>query len=541
MPISKFLSHAWHQYLAKRALLKDCHQNSIDHLKYAHANTAPCSECSLIQAECLIAMNQPVAALGILEPYIKNGIRNAGLFNLAGCSLLAQDRLDEARTMFQQTVRLKARWHTPWMNMGICLQRSGQTESAEVAFKKAHTLAPRDESVLRNHATALREKGELERALSMFKQCLRIKPNEVYLLTMIAACHQDMGHIHIARQYYFKAMRTAEYSPDTCFSLGVHLLLCRRFIPGWTLYESRLSKAESPRREYPIPDAGRSKITGQRVLIYGEQGIGDQILFASCLSQAAADTEECMLECEPRLVKLFSRSFPKLPMYGFGDLPEHRVREFDCVLPIGSLPLRYAPDPRKSICTPYLHSDEHAVQQVRRLLARKPDVLHIGLAWRGGISKTRQQLRSLDIKILKPILDIQGINVHVLQHDIIPAERLWLEQTMPGRVWFWPEYMQNFDDLATLCTALDMVITVQCSVVHLCGALGLETWALIPAAPEWRYGISGERMPWYTQVRLIRQQRLLDWAPVIERVRHDLLARLNSDHSPVAPVSQSDL
>ena len=87
----------------------------------------------------------------------------------------------------------------------------------------------------------------------------------------------------------------------------------------------------------------------------------------------------------------------------------------------------------------------------------------------------------------------------------------------------WSEAIDDYDETAALVAALDVVVTVCTSLVHLSGALGQRTWVLVPTVPEWRYGLSGSRMPWYASAELERQGPAEDWPAVLGRIAHRLV------------------
>jgi hypothetical protein len=147
----------------------------------------------------------------------------------------------------------------------------------------------------------------------------------------------------------------------------------------------------------------------------------------------------------------------------------------------------------------------------------------VGISWRGGLASSRRSLRSIALEEWLPIFGVRDIDFVSLQYSVQEGE-LEALQRAGVRVHQWQGAIDDYDETAALVCALDLVVSVQTAVVHLAGALGREVWALIPAAPEWRYGASGGVMPWYPSARLIRQARLGDWDPVVQTVAVDLQA-----------------
>ena len=146
----------------------------------------------------------------------------------------------------------------------------------------------------------------------------------------------------------------------------------------------------------------------------------------------------------------------------------------------------------------------------------------MGLSWIGGAIKTRRALRSIQLAQLEPLLRVRGTRFVSLQYTRCEAEIEALAQQTGLVVRHWPEAIADYDETASLVDALDLVITVTTSIVHMAGALGKPVWVLVPTVPEWRYMRTGTTMPWYPTARLFRQQNLWDWRPVMQEVHKQL-------------------
>ena len=290
---------------------------------------------------------------------------------------------------------------------------------------------------------------------------------------------------------------------------------------GWPDYETRLQSAElSPRPRRYIRWDGASP-AGLTLLVYGEQGLGDEIMFASCLPELIRAGARCVIECNPALQRLFARSFGGAVVYPAArdkSVPDHiHALGIDAEIAIGSLPLLYR---RSAADFPahrgYLRADERRLTAWRERLAGLGDGLKIGISWRGGTHASRAPLRSIALEQWLPILRLRGARFVSLQytadaqHDIDALrERHGIEIT------HWPEAIADYDETAALVSVLDLTMSVCTSVVHLAGALGHPVWVLAPKHPEWRYGCAGETMPWYPSAHVLRQQRAGEWADVI--------------------------
>ena len=202
-----------------------------------------------------------------------------------------------------------------------------------------------------------------------------------------------------------------------------------------------------------------------------------------------------------------------------------RAGAIDLQVPAGSLPLRYR---RAATSFPrhagYLSPDPDKVAGYRARLGRLPSGRRVGLAWRGGIAKTRHVLRSIEPRGLAPLLDLEDVHFVSLQHAVSESDLAALAALAPGRVHHWPEALGDADETAALMAALECVVTVCSYIVHLGGALGLPVRVMVPASPEWRYLRAGSGMPWYPSVRLFRQRAGEDWSRVVGEAASELQA-----------------
>lgn len=299
---------------------------------------------------------------------------------------------------------------------------------------------------------------------------------------------------------------------------------------GWDEYEARHASPTARRRPFRFPEWEGSPLGG-RLLVFGEQGLGDQIMFASCLPDALQRAPDTVVEVEPRLERLFARSLPNARIVS-GPIRESvpawlvGVEPIERQIALGSLPRLF----RRSAadfpaCAGYLHADPVRVAAWRERLAALGPGPWIGVSWRGGTVTSRRSLRSLDLRALGEILaSVPGTWIN-LQYSECAGEIARLRSGCGVTLHHWQEALDDYDETAALVSALDCVVTVCTAVAHLTGALGKLGWVLVPYAAEWRYGAAGESIPWYPSLRLIRQEAPGDWEPALSRVR-ELLAGL---------------
>ena len=306
-----------------------------------------------------------------------------------------------------------------------------------------------------------------------------------------------------------------------------------RFEAGWSDYESRHHSVTATPCPYDFPIWDGTPNPQKTLLVVAEQGIGDQIMFASCLGSLRPAVGKLLIECHPYLVPLLQRAFPqdkvgsRVPGCAVPDWTGGE--RIDAQLPIGSLPRFFrnaAGDfPRHG---GYLSADPVRVAYWRARLRALGPGSKVGLSWKGGTATSRRSLRSLEPEMIEPLFGAGGYFIN-LQYGTTEAELLAFARLKAKGANFihWPDALESYEETAALVVALDLVISVCTAVIHLAGALGQQVWILVPSAPEWRYLASGEVLPWYPSARLFRQKEPFAWDEVLERVARELDAHLS--------------
>jgi hypothetical protein len=256
---------------------------------------------------------------------------------------------------------------------------------------------------------------------------------------------------------------------------------------------------------------------GKTVVVYGEQGIGDEIMFASMLPDMMK-TNTVIFECYSRLENLFKHSFPGMSVYGTREeretpawVKDHKI---DARIAIGSLGKFYRTSAESFPGTPYLRADT----------PKRGAKFRVGIAWSGGgAKKGRVQKRSVPLPWWKPILNVSDVEFVSLQHTGAQDD-IGMMNALGYKIRTYDEVKANdYLETAKLVKSCDLIISVCTSVIHLAGALGVPCWVMTPKFPAWRYQNQGP-MPWYRSVRLYRSpdQEAIGWMPVIDRVALDL-------------------
>ena len=414
-----------------------------------------------------------------------------------------------------------------WYFLGTCALQRKQNTHALLLLNQACTLDQGLISAYNNMAIAYKGIQDIPNAIATFEKALALFPadsrDKGLVLGGLGGMYTNNGTPEKAIAYLEEARRLAPDDKTVLFNLGLAYLEAGRWTEGFELYDY----GERKDKDY-VGVPAWDGTPGKRVVVYGEQGIGDEIMFASIIPDMVADCAQVIIDAHPRLQNMFQRSFRGLgvAVYGTRKIKDPhwlRVQKLDARIAMGSLGRLYRKTDTDFPRAPYLKPDPDLVEDYRRRLAgyRRP---RIAIAWKGGYVRTHKDDRSMSLDTLLGAVSGLG-EVWSLQYTPEAGK-----ECEGKAIHHWQAEIDNYDLTAALVSNLDLVITVNQSLAHLCGALGVPCWVLTPKACAWRYGTTTEHMPFYgDHLKQYRQGEDRDWAPVLERVRADLWKRFRKN------------
>ena len=417
-----------------------------------------------------------------LEPGFAEGYCNRGL-------VLAQlDRWEAALASYDQAIAIKPQFAEAHFNRGLVLSKLERADAALASFDRAIALQPKFAEAWYNRGLVLAHVKQVNAALASYDRAIAIMPGHV-------EAHQNRSWL---------------------------LLLSGDLARGWIGYEWRWKEANGAdikhKRNFRRPLwLGDGAIVGKTVLLHAEQGLGDTIQFcryAKCVAELGASV---ILEVPSPLAPLLEHLEGVSTLIRQGNA----LPDFDVQCPLLSLPLALKTT-LDSIPSPqgYLGAAPAKVAHWRSMLGEKTGV-RVGLAWRGSTLHKNDHNRSIPLAQIVKHLPA-GFQYVSVQKDPSGIDRRVLESS-PDIV-NCADALDDFSDTAALCACMDVVISVDTSVAHLCGALGKRVWILLPYHADWRWLMDREDSPWYASARLYRQSGIGDWDGVLERVQADLMA-----------------
>jgi len=440
--------------------------------------------------------------------------------------------------LIKKAIKIKPDYGLAYSNLALSLRRVEQLDEGLIAARRATELKANNARVWVVLADLQINRGDFDAAEKSLEQAIQRESQHVGTHVAFGKLHMVRGNYSNARNSYDNALRLSPEDPDAQVGMAELQLLLGEWGTAWDLHEARRRVEPSPVRKLPYIEWQGEELTGHRVLVHSEQGIGDIILFASCYQELELRGARCVLEVRPRLKKLFERSFPNAIIVGNEGIDNELswlslLPPIDRHIPFGSLPrwLR-----RTDAMFPehhgYLQADPNSTAKWRaKLLNELPKRRGpiIGIAWRGGLATTAKGQRSLELNELIRTLRHTEAHLVCLQYgdtekEIKQAQELYDCPIHPGLSGF-----ADLDDVAALTAACDGIITVCSTQAHLTGALGKNGLILVPHNPSWRYGATDTGSIWYPSLQLMRQDKSGDWRlPIlstrawIEKIRSNM-------------------
>lgn len=407
------------------------------------------------------------------------------------------------------------------IDLAVAAAGSGRFDAAESLLRYALGHSGRDAYVLYGIGHMAYQQGRMADAVSYLDQSIALDPGN-------PKAHVDRGLAlfgqHRDRAAWASLERGLEMNAALALAVlteGIDQLRAGDFARGWPKFEARLiaSPGILPRRVFTQPRwfGDPAELEGRTLLLHSEQGHGDAIQFVRYVPMVARLGCTVLVEGHKGLVPLY-RSMP-------GTAAAFALNEalppFDLQCPILSLPLLFRTDlgsiPGK---VPYLAPPPDRMPLWRRILDRRParstSARQIGIAWSGNPAYPADHERSMPLATLEPLFAETEHMFHIVQTEIRDADRPVLLRQ--AHVRDQSDRLGDFADTAALLSHLDLLITVDTSVAHLGGALGIPVWLLLPAQADWRWLTGRDDSPWYPTMRLFRQTEPGDWSGVIARL-----------------------
>jgi uncharacterized protein (TIGR03032 family) len=373
------------------------------------------------------------------------------------------------------------------------------------------------------------ERDAFEEAAENFSEALKINPQFTDSRWNLGVAQYFLGDIQASMVNLKTAIAQQPNQPAAHLNLAMGLFLQRRFVEAWAEYEWRWQCANFDKRAVPHVASiwNGEELSDKTILVYGEQGVGDEVMFASNYGALMKRSKRTIIGCQERLVPLFRRSFPGADCRSLEELQEGLASGMndrpDYQIAAGSLPRYLRPELKvEDASSRFLQACAELRGVWQQKLSSLGDGLRVGISWRGGSQTNESLRRSIPTSDWRPILEIPGVHFINLQYGTTVDELAVICDLAGGRLNHWPESegLVNLDAFAALVSCLDLVITIDNTTAHIGGALGVPTWVLLsfPSSSYWRWLDEGEQSVWYRSLRLFRKSRHESWSRLLGEV-----------------------
>jgi tetratricopeptide (TPR) repeat protein len=413
---------------------------------------------------------------------------------------------------------------------------AGRLDDADRAYAAALARNPHSFAALTSRTATAGRLGKIETATECARRALRYDPRSRTAWSNLHWAYCIANRFEDERSVVDRALDLFPDDAEYLVARGMLRLLRGDFGNGWTDFDARMRDARAYHFRPSLmerPVWRGEPFRDKTLLVFGEQGAGDNIMMARYLPRVKALGGKVVYECAETLHELLATAGGVDQSIPRDVVREPRVR-FDLWTPVMTLARTFAADlgtiPHD---VPYLHVSEDARRFWKGLTRAEGDALRVGLAWSGNPSHANDFFRSIPIDLLAPLMRVPGVVFHRMQLEG-PRD---VSAHLP-RVRDLTEHVITFTDTAALVEQMDLVITVDTSIAHVAGALGRPTWVLLPFRPDWRWLLDRPDSPWYPTARLFRQPRLLDWRAVIDEVCGALRELVRHRRSRIEPPVQ---
>ncbi|MDA1091410.1 MAG: tetratricopeptide repeat protein [Proteobacteria bacterium] len=556
--------------LALIALKKGRADDAVDHLEAAVKAAPKAADLFGLLGGALKKAGRPKDAAKAFEQAITLDPGQAETHYNLGNALRDLGRDDNAVVSYRRAIALNPNFADAFNNLGRALADMGSYGEAVSSFLSASAITPGDAETHSDMGNAYREMGRFEDAIDAhrraieldpgvavywgnlgaalvgigrtadgadaFRRALAVAPGEAHLHFGLGNALLDQGRIEEAKAAYHRALEIEPENPMANYLLSRPLLLEGDLKLGWGKFAWRW-KVPSLRMRDPnllpqLPWQGQN-LNGKTILVWAEQGIGDEIFFANMIPDLLDLGAKVVVECDPRLIALYERSFDGVRCIAKSDPPAEEAENpgIDFQTPVGNLggwlraDLNSFPSRPGFLNPSYLVADGGRRVSLRNRYQEQGNDFLVGISWHSKGSNGDQ--KSMTLLDLRPLLETPGITFIDLQYGDTCKERNAFTNETGIEVFHddGVDQMADLDIFASQVAAMDIVVTISNTTAHMAGALGVPTLLMLGTVPIWYWLLEREDSPWYPSLRLFRQHESRDWQEVVERTRNELSAR----------------
>jgi len=404
--------------------------------------------------------------------------------NLA-LALRAQGKMPEARDAALRAVDLEPGNAEALSALGSVQKALGEIDTALENCRAAVNLNPRSAEFHFNLGDVLRSAEDLEGAVESYETAVRLNPRLTVAYNNLAVIREEQGNATEAVRLWESALKHDPGNVGFETSLSRAYLTCGELAKSLDYGEAGFAAGlRKPNRKIPLPRWEGEPLEGRRLLIWREQGLGDEVRFANCYPDVLAQGGTCIIEADPRLVPIFQRSFPGAEVRPETKNDALAAKDADLQIPAGSLPRLFRRTYDAFPTRPYLKPDSDLVEKWTERLESDCRGRKIGICWRSGLLTRERSRHYSNLEDWEALLRLPGYSFVNLQYGDGEKEIAAAESAFGCKIHRWPDLdlKDDLEQVLALIQSLDLIVTSSTAVADLAGALGKDTWRLYASA-----------------------------------------------------------
>ena len=446
--------------------------------------------------------------------------RNPQILRLLGLIEFDLKNFDGSLKFLNESLQINPNNSECYSNRGLVNFKLKNIDKAISDFKKAISLDKNNYNPYFNLGNLYKELGKLDESVENFTKAISINKNLYLAYHNRALIKRLLFKFDDAIKDFDEALKINPKYSDSIIFKAITQLKMGDFANGWKNYEHRwgTTNLPTPKREFKQPCwNGIDSLKNKTILIYGEQGLGDNIHFVRYFNLIKSQAKKAILQVDERLVHLFKESNFSNDIFSNNE----KLPKFDIHCPLLSLPFRFSTTLKNIPSSDkYLFPNEDRIIRWKKTF--ESQYLNIGINWQATPNPYFDRGRSFKLKYFNDISSIDNIKLYSLQ------KINGLSQISEISNQFKLNIIDNFDeeapfvDTAAIIENLDLVITCDTSIAHLSGAIGKKTFLLLQKNSEWRWMQDIDYSPWYNSIKIYRQKNQNDWSSVFDDVKKDI-------------------
>ncbi|AXH15252.1 hypothetical protein CRU99_05865 [Malaciobacter mytili] len=434
--------------------------------------------------------------------------------NNIGVVLYKQKKYEQAIEIFKIALKVDPEYNELYSNIGACYNKLKNYELAIQNLEKAIQLNPKNAGAYTNLGNVYNKLFDYKKAAKLHEKSIELEPKGSNAYSNLGTSYKNLGYINKAIDSYKKAIELNPNFENAHFDLATIYLSKNDFKNGWSEYEWRFKKEEMLAHIFNNKDIfsqpmlrKEDNIEGKTLLLHSEQGFGDSIQFIRFLPNLKEKFKcKIAVKCRDELKELF-KTIKEIDILTNRSEP---TPAFDYHLPIMSMPyilnMQSLNDLPKQM--PYLT----AFNDKSLKIEKSKDKIDIGICWSASVTGESYEGKVFDLKYFEPLINHPKINLYSLQ---VGNENEQIKK-YNGKIIDLTSKLTDFSKTASLVKQLDLVISSDTSVAHLCGAINAPVWIPLQKYPDWRWTNKGEDTKWYPSAKLFRQKTARVWDSVFQ-------------------------